>query len=355
MAKSIWVVQGVTRYGAALHFLHCLAEEWTRLGHVINGPERPDWVLSINGAGLIRNRHFVAAAHLGLLIDDPIHLLPLFAYPLTEARLLCIDKTFCTAIGALPGWEQAPLFCPHGGWLVEGPEEERTIDLLFCGTYDSPHRRLDQLKQLIATVELPPHWRSWMGGLMLGDELHSISSLLKAEDWEAISYDRDLAKTLQELDLFLRSKRRYLMLRECAEAGLVVDLCGDGWEGSPFSSMHRVRGPVPYRELPHLLRRAKIALNAMPNFSHGLHERILTAMGAGALVATVGNGYMRELFLEEREVVYIDEYKRLPDQLRALLADDARREEMARAGQQRVIDGHTWAHRAQLIHDLLFC
>lgn len=358
MSCAIQIVVGHTRYHAAGYFLHCLATEWQALGYEINPayPRRPDWIVSINGASLVNllDIRLAGVARLELVIDDPIYLYPLFFWPVPEVRLACVDRTYCTAIEQLPGWERAPLFSPHGGWIAESCERERTIDLLFCGTYLSPHQRLDELKEKIAREAVPKQWHRWMQELILSDRLTPICSMIQPHEWELLRRNPEYGKTLRLLDQFLRARRRHLLLTRCAEAGLIVDLCGDGWDSSPFRQLHRVHPPISFHHLPHLMAGAKIVLNSMPNFGYGLHERVLTAMGAGALVVTEANPYFLEQFVEGEEFVSYESAETIPDQLQSLLSDDALRERIADAGKKKARASHSWADRARLMSDAVF-
>jgi Glycosyl transferases group 1 len=353
LSCAIQIVVGRTHYHAAAHFLLCLAREWHALGFEINpGSRLPDWVVSINGASLVNllDVRLAGVPRLELVIDDPIYLCPLFFWPVPEVRLACVDQTYCRSIEQLPGWENAPLFSPHGGWMLDTPERHRTIDLLFCGSYSSPHRLLSHLKERVANGQLLQQWHPWMRGLILSDELIPICSMVQPNEWELIHHDPELGKTLRTLDQYLRARRRYLLLQQCADAGLIVDLYGDGWDNSPFKEVHRVCGSIPFHHLPHLMAGAKIALNAMPNFAHGLHERLLTAMGAGALVITESNPFLSEQFVEGEEFLTFEG----ADQLKSLLSDGERRQEVAEAGKRRARSGHSWEARARSLAQAVF-
>jgi spore maturation protein CgeB len=97
------------------------------------------------------------------------------------------------------------------------------------------------------------------------------------------------------------------------------------------------------------MKRSKIVLNSSIKNKEGAHERIFSGLACGALVATMDNAFMREEFVDDKEILLfrhsrIDE---LNERVSGFLEDESKRAEAAAAGRKKVMANHTWDNRAQ--------
>jgi len=132
-----------------------------------------------------------------------------------------------------------------------------------------------------------------------------------------------------------------------------LDVYGRGWDKVKGMAAHS-RGPVPYTELPAIYSSAKLVLDdtAGPTLPYGaLNTRVFDALAAGTLPLTNCEVGVRELFGEDFPVWTSAESLR--QQLDALLADDARRSELAKRFRGEVLRHHTYAHRARRLAEIL--
>ena len=83
--------------------------------------------------------------------------------------------------------------------------------------------------------------------------------------------------------------------------------------------------PCSFQETLHLLRQARLVLNTNNGFVAGGHERVFTAMCAGAGVVSDQSRYYAEAFKEGREIATFtwSELDKVPGQIEGLLADEA--------------------------------
>ena len=90
----------------------------------------------------------------------------------------------------------------------------------------------------------------------------------------------------------------------------------------------------------------------MPWFKDGAHDRDFNSILNGTVSVTDTSKYLCGELKEGQGVCYYDlaHMEKLPELVRDLLADDARREEIVRAGIPVVEEKHTWIRRA---HQLL--
>ena len=119
----------------------------------------------------------------------------------------------------------------------------------------------------------------------------------------------------------------------------------------------RVIGDVPFNVFPHAISAARINLNV----TRSAHATVpgsstcrpfeLAACGA-AIVSNPHAGIDR-WFEPGRELLVVADAEEAVAAYRELLADPAQAEEMGRRARERVLDEHTYAHRARRLLELL--
>jgi len=139
------------------------------------------------------------------------------------------------------------------------------------------------------------------------------------------------------------------VLTALGAAGVPMQVCGLGWEPlcARYPSFDYI-GVGSFEETLHLLRRARIALNANNGFVAGGHERVFTAMCAGACLFSEASQYYASAFRdgEEMAVFSLNDLDRAASRLAALMDDLPSQTAIARAGHRRATAGHRWSARA---------
>ena len=106
---------------------------------------------------------------------------------------------------------------------------------------------------------------------------------------------------------------------------------------------------VPYEKALDLMKEAKVLLNSCPWIKNGTHERILAGLACGALVLTNENIYMKPINDGESILYYrYNHREKAADKVKAVLADEHKREEIVHKGREVVMRGHTWDHHAAI-------
>ena len=132
-----------------------------------------------------------------------------------------------------------------------------------------------------------------------------------------------------------------------------------GWPSVP-------RGPLPARlraalrpgrfglAMYRTLRDSRITLNVHAGAANRStsNMRLFEATGVGACLLTDAADDLGALFEPGREVATFRDAGECRGRIRALLADDAERETIARAGQARCLADHTFRHRAPRLVEL---
>lgn len=115
-------------------------------------------------------------------------------------------------------------------------------------------------------------------------------------------------------DMFIRAVIREELLMEMLRNGIDVDIFGHGWEkfvekcgnveksGDRFKGKINICGEVDYRQLPELYADTKIALNVLPWFKAGQHDRIALAMCNGCACVTDESTYLEKKFVDGENI-----------------------------------------------------
>ena len=110
----------------------------------------------------------------------------------------------------------------------------------------------------------------------------------------------------------------------------------------------RLRGEAWGRDMYEVLAHSRITLNHHGDVpSHSNNLRLYEATGVGALLLTDWTPDLQELFRVGEEVVAYKDAEEAIGLIRHFLEDEARREQIAHAGQARTIKDHSWTTRME--------
>jgi len=132
-----------------------------------------------------------------------------------------------------------------------------------------------------------------------------------------------------------------------------VAVYGRGWPDVP-ELRDVAKGAVAYDRLPAVYASTKLVVDdtASPTLPYGaVNARVFDALASGALPVTNCEAGVRELF-DEDFPVWTDADS-LRGELDRLLGDDSRRAKLAGRYRQRVLERHTYAHRAKQLRRAL--
>lgn len=325
----------------------------------------PDAYFGVGGVGSdIRNEQGSVYDQLGvvfanLFVDHPLHHAPRVTAKINRYVALFLDRTHVQFVAAWPqarGLTQVG-FLPPGAIELPEPVDtsdeafaRRDIPILFTGTYRGPPDA-----SWIAWEETPAKALvAEIAARMAADARLPILDALRASLAERSTplngdlFDQ-LSPLLQIAQSFSEAYHRDALLHALGRAGVPLHVYGAGWE--PLADRYvtfqygRIGGA---EETLHLLRRSRIALNINNGFVAGGHERVFTAMCAGAAVFSDASRYYTDAFKEGREIVTFPWTKldEAPDRLMALQGDTAPLAAIARNGHKRAMAEHRWSDRA---------
>ena len=232
---------------------------------------------------------------------------------------------------------------------------ERDIPVIFTGSFrGQPHRRWSEYPKAIRDI------------------LDDVSEYILSEDHvpieKAVDYVLDrktlnlssafrlkFDQILHYVQFYIHDTRRFQFMKTLGEAGVPVEIYGQGWEEwvqTWKSFTLRAEGTV--EETLGLMQRARICLNTNTHFVNGGHERVFSAMGNGAAVVTDSSLYYKEEFIEDNELVMYSWTKLddAPHKIMNLLNHPEQNWKIACAGRSKVLKKHSWASRVEQFLEL---
>lgn len=320
---------------------------------------RPDLTCSFNTLLPIGENRFLWDAletpHWSVLLDPAIYSTNLMHSP--YSILSCVDRDDNAMLRA--GGFDRSFFWPHAveKELVGTGEEKKTFDAVFLGScYDYESLRVSWRQQNPESINKVLDDAI---DIFFSDNKTSLAESL-AKAWGAAKIPPqgvDFPSLFYYLDNYTRGKDRVELIRAIKDVPVHVygSLSEDnavgvlGW--SPYLAACKnvtVHPAVPFAEGLNILRRSKIALNSMPFFKSGSHERVLTALACGALPITTDTLYFRERFKEGKEILFYQPARWSPhvnELVKEYAGNDKLRNQLVEAGAQVVAKEFTWDKR----------
>lgn len=267
-----------------------------------------------------------------------------------KAYFLPLAGTRLSEAGAFPSTE-APLGAepfPAAGI----PFQDRKIDVVFTGNYVPVENLMPHIRHMDA--ESKAFYFDIIGELIQQPGTPMEEMLLRRlkKEFPEISREEALScmHSMVFIDLYVRSYFRRKVICALAEHNISVLAVGKDWEKAGCRRPEHIAmaGMQDSRTCLQYMGQAKIAVNVMPWFKDGAHDRIFNGMLQGCAVVTDSSKYLDEILMEGRDYIgfSLDSCEEIPKKIAALLEHPARAEKIAQNGFQKASESHTWAHRA---------
>lgn len=240
---------------------------------------------------------------------------------------------------------------------ISVPYEERTIDILFTGTYENP---INRKKQLLSRFEKSPAMSVFLNDMLediIANPEFTLPECLSRtlEKYHVAVSDNEFAELAEEffnVDYYARFYYREKVIHSLLDAGLTIHVFGSGWESFPTEHRENLiihEGGVYAAQKA--LANTKIALNIMPWFKDAFQERIASAMLSKAVAVTDESKYILENFRDNKELVIFSlrDTDALARRIKNLLEHPQDASNLAEAGYKKIQD-HTWYCR---VYDML--
>ncbi|MBD5526257.1 MAG: glycosyltransferase family 1 protein [Lachnospiraceae bacterium] len=239
------------------------------------------------------------------------------------------------------------------------PIAYRKYDVMMVGNYCVP----ETFEQYITRID--DEYTAFYHGMiddLLANPYKTVEEVAEAhlrEELEEVP-EEELKKVMAALtfiDLYVRYTVRGRAVQQLADAGIKVHVFGDGWDS--LSCKHE-ENLILMNNLDSVgclkkLCQTKISLNVMPWFKDGAHDRIFNTMLNGAVCLTDSSVYLDSILHDGTDscIYSLEHMEHLPEIAAGLLADPDRMQRIADEGYKLAKAGHTWAHRAKQLHELI--
>lgn len=322
----------------------------------------PDCTLSFNGLLPDSAGHFlcdmIKIPHVACLTDSPNRFFPLVQSPRTI--MTCVDQDFCQVYRDFQC--DRTIFLPHAISKSTVPPlvAEPIYDVLMLNSfidYDAIRqdwkthypKELQDILDEAAEWALTDYQKPYLQAFVQTMDRHLKAG--KNINLKQINYE----ELLVSLEAYIGGKSRAQLLRSIRDVTVHVfgSHEGLGWKKylDPHQSNIRLHGPVPFSEAIELMKKAKIILNSIPEIKQGLHERILNGLACGAAVLSLRTPFLQEHFKDGEEILLYHplQWEEVNTKLHHYLEDETARYQLAGRGREKVMQHHTWDHRAQTL------
>ena len=250
-------------------------------------------------------------------------------------------------------------FFPLAGSPCGDIATEREYDVVFVGNYTPPVRFRKYIERI--DDEYTAFYDGIIADLIANPDMTmemAFEKHLKRELGDISDADlRTCMGNMIFLDLYVRYYFRGDVVRTLAEADIPVHIWGAGFDLMECKKPENIimEGATDSAGCLLALSKAKVALNVMPWFKDGSHDRVYSAMLNGAVCVTDESRYLKKEFTDGEDILFysLKDYKNLSDRIRAILADKGRRDCMAEKAYSYAESHHQWRYRAQKLLDML--
>ena len=277
-----------------------------------------------------------------IILDHPLYHNSVLRQPLKNMRVVCLDETHAEYIRKYYSHIKEVIVMPLPADTAKSlvPYNERSRDVLFTGTYTSSEdivalamrsggdsveiknfqtMHKEPAQEFINSMQI----FNKMAGYLLENPCETIEKAYTFALGD-ITEEKVLKETSAAFaegielnfwaDMFIRAVIREELLMEMLRNGIDVDIFGHGWEKfvekcgnvekseGRFKGKINICGEVDYRQLPELYADAKIALNVLPWFKAGQHDRIALAMCNGCVCVTDESTYLEKKFVDGENI-----------------------------------------------------
>lgn len=295
---------------------------------------------------------------LNYLLDHPLYYHDCLIPEIANYSVLCIDQYHTEYVLKYYPHIQNAIFLPLAAMRVTDvctPYEHRTIPMLFTGTYTSPHY-LDTLINSTSTDFKAITYA--IIEIMKSDSQVTIEAAFAQylqENGKKISA-ANFSAALNQLyivDAYMHAYTRDIIIRHLLNNGITIEAYGNGWKEleNTYPSLLHGHAPISFAVTLMLLGKANMALNILPAFKAGPHDRIFSTMYNKTLCVTDTNSYLDTAFADD-ELLRIrntkaDTLDHICEQIQQLQKHPQMAEPIIKKAYGTVCTNHLWKNRIE--------
>ena len=153
---------------------------------------------------------------------------------------------------------------------------------------------------------------------------------------------------------------RDIVVRAILNAGIKLSVCGHGWnslrryDNTPYDNLEIIP-EVTYHRSVDMAYDAMIILNVMPWFKDGIHDRVLTAAGHGAVILSDETSALNELLGDSYVSFSLERLEDLSDKIGKVLRDTDYAQKLVGEAYTRTIDSCSYEAFAAMLCESCAC
>lgn len=328
-----------------------------------DGCRGEDYMIDVHGINFFEAREI---PFINIVVDHPFYYHKFLPFLPADYTQISIDKEHEAYLSRFfPDLKRGPFLPLAGTSLWRGETlpgwDERPVNVVFTGNYTPPERFEKDIGRI--DDEYTAFYHGIIDDFIGHPHLDMTNGIIRHlwEEVEDITEDgiRGIMPNMIMIDLYVRNYFRGEVVKHLVDAGIQVACFGSGWDNLNCRHPENIinGGLVDSASCLHELGRAKISLNVMPWFKDGAHDRVFNSMLNGAVCFTDWSRYLREELEDGKDVMFyeLDALEELPERIQNLLEDRTCWEEIQSHAFQTAKERHTWADRAQRLHEEILC
>jgi len=291
------------------------------------------------------------------IVDHPLEHVSDLISTTANYNVICVDQNHELFIKKHFPSIRKSYFLPLGGLMDDNSKDidfssfkKREYDIVLAAGLMEPDEIKKQLLSLPDDIKcIALKWTDYMEKnislppeLSLRKTLFDMYSGLEPPEELFIS----LAKICSPAVFYIRTWIRKEIVQRLMDSGIEFHLFGTGWEHLNSlcpNSKAILHGDIPITETIPLMQNTKLAINILPMFKAGSHDRIATAQLNGAAVFTDSNLYIDQIYSENEIFKFdIENITNIPIMIESLLSDENQLYTIAKNGQRKAKISLSW-------------
>lgn len=294
--------------------------------------------------------HHIQAPYFNYLLDHPMHLHPLLQCTAQNYHIICLDgshkqymQKYYPELGEC---DVLPLAASEPKQSKSFSQRSRQI--FFPGTYVPLVEYTTKLKQISGAANCAMLAEEYVRQYLKDSSISNLSTWYQSQYSEKILDAQDLHTQCRYIDRYLRELVRHRVIEAVLAQGYQIHVSGAHWEyyDGKYADRLVIHPSCNYPSMLEQMGDSRIVLNVQPLFPDAPHDRILCGMAGGAVVLTDSCHFLDNNLSAGQEYLRYDVRKleRSLQNLRKYLSSPDRLEEIARAGQKKVLGSYQWRH-----------
>lgn len=296
----------------------------------------------------VRFPDLINAPFYNYILDHPLYHHDIISLPLKDSNLICLDNNHADYLRKYYPHLKKVIMLPLAAARQTSitPFEQRQYDLIFTGTYTSPDKVINVVREMGDDYS---HKFTHYCNKLIAEPEQTLENILLASLKNSNPDEALFAAAMRSLfpvDMFVTCYFREKVIETLLSFGVNVDVWGHNWQNSPFiGNPHFVHhGELNFAHTFEVMSNSKFVLNINPWFKAGAHDRIFSAMLNGAASLTDKSSYIEDNFTNKKDIALysLDDLGQCPDTFINLMNSPDKAAQIADEGLRIASELHTF-------------